>query len=120
MLARTDDEIMVDALLQQSLMETRVHVEEEIAIAAIDDDSELPIPHLRDLIYHRIVLPVLRKTLLLTQLITHIPVFGERTDIHAPAGATHRREYIAMPDRVPQRAMATHAKPRDGTPFPIR
>ena len=96
-----------------------IHLQKEIAVTAIEDQSDLVFPQGWNQIDNRVLLPVFRIFCLLTYLHAHLPVFRERADIHATAGTSRSGENIAMTKAIPHSTMSTHAQAGNSTSLTI-
>lgn len=95
----TDQEIMVDLIFQQFLVEVVIHFEKEIAVTAIEDNSQLAVFDTVDLHDCRVTVPDLLIVALVSELLAHFPVVGERTDIDSATRASGGAKHILMTER---------------------
>jgi len=90
---------MVDLIFQQLLMEVVIHFEKEIAVTAIEDNSQFTVLDTVNLHDCRMIVPNLLIVALVSELLAHLPIIGERSDIDSATRTTGRTKHILMTKR---------------------
>ena len=90
-------EFVRDLLLEEFLVQVAVHLVEEVARTAVEDDVHARLDEVGH-VDHGVVLPVFRMLLDGSKTLGYVPVIRERTDVHTARHAAGRAEDILMPD----------------------
>ena len=90
---------MVDLIFQQLLMEVVIHFEKEIAVTAIEDNSQFTVLDTVNLHDCRMSVPNLLIVALVSEQLVHLPIIGERSDIDSATRTTDRTKHILMTKR---------------------
>ena len=90
---------MVDLIFQQLLMEVVIHFEKEIAVTAIEDNSQFTVLDTVNLHDCRMSVPNLLIVALVSEQLVHLPIIGERSDIDSATRTTGRTKHILMTKR---------------------
>ena len=64
--------------------------------------------------YHRVAVPHCAVALIFAESVLHIPIIGERTDVHTAAHAAATAKHIGMAKRQEQRTVTAHTESGDG------
>ena len=116
--ARPGREIMVDTTLEKGRMEILIDSQEKIIFPAVYRDRDATPFQKGHEINRGMGFPILSMRSLLTQFVTHIPIFWKRTNIQSSADAANCRKNITMANTIPHRTMSTHAITRDSASLP--
>ena len=116
MTAGTCYKIVVYLALQQPFVQIPVHIKEEIAFTAIDNQSQITVLQFINLIDYRMTIPIpLHWRQARPTASSFSQVIRKRTDIHSATHTSRRTEYVAVADGIPQRTVSTHTQTADGT-----
>ena len=108
----TQDEIVVDATAEQTLVERLVALEEEVALATVDDDVEVMVLDAANLVDHHMGIPALAVVSHLAERPLYLPVLREATEVYTTTHAATGAIDILVAERQIERAMTTHAQSR--------
>lgn len=89
-------------------MEILIHFEEEVVITTVDNQGQLTFLHRRHQVNDCMSIPNRLIAGFFSQLITHIPVLRERTDVYTTAGRSGSTKYIGVTNGIPHRAVSAH------------
>ena len=104
--------------LKELVVQIAVHLVEEIAYTAVEDDVQARLDKMGH-VYDSVVLPVFRMLLNGSKALCNVPVLRKRTKVHSARHAADRAEQILMSDCKIKGTVASHGIAGDGSALSV-
>ena len=100
-------------------MQILIHLNEEVSLATIKDNRQIPVLNLINLIDYSMRIPYFLVRFIIPQAFCHVPILRERTNVYASTCTSTSAKGIFMTDSSPQTTMSAHTQTGNGTPLAV-